>query len=471
MIFPVITFILMTFIIGIHSASRIGGKVKNFFVAGNIIPFWVLALSLSGQAIEVGSTTLNANISMTNPFLIGAIYPIGIGISLVLIGLFFAKPLHKMRLLTLPDFYFRRYDKSVETIVSFLCVASFIVLLAANLAGLGFILSQILPGTLTQSQYTIMIALIIMIYTMAGGLFAVTWNDILHVGVILLGFVAAFIWMVNNKGSEFSMSTISTQLTMDPLIDFNKGALQNWAYLLALGLGDIIAIDFMERVFAAKSPRYAKASCILSGLLTIMIGTLIAFIGILAFTFFPEGTKPENLNLISFINQYLPHGIGMMVMIGLIGACISTADGAIMACSVVISKNVIQQRFPNLIPQNRLLLFSRLTAIPITILSIVVAIYKPEPGTLLVLAFDMVFAGCLIPLTLGIYWKKANARAAFWAMLIPSTVRLAFFFIEEYKLIGPNLFGLGTIVSPILSLTIFIAFCYGRKEDEKALKL
>jgi len=267
------------------------------------------------------------------------------------------------------------------------------------------------------------------------------------------------------------MSTISTQLTMDPLIDFNKGALQNWAYLLALGLGDIIAIDFMERVFAAKSPRYAKASCILSGLLTIMIGTLIAFIGILAFTFFPEGTKPENLNLISFINQYLPHGIGMMVMIGLIGACISTADGAIMACSVVISKNVIQQRFPNLIPQNRLLLFSRLTAIPITILSIVVAIYKPEPGTLLVLAFDMVFAGCLIPLTLGIYWKKANARAAFWAMLIPSTVRLAFFFIEEYKLIGPNLFGLGTIVSPILSLTIFIAFCYGRKEDEKALKL
>ena len=64
------------------------------------------------------------------------------------------------------------------------------------------------------------------------------------------------------------------------------------------------------------------------------------------------------------------------------------------------------------ISDRKLLIISRLMAIPVVAFAIYLAHVKPEPGILLVLAFDVVFAGCLVPLTLGIYWKKANTPGA-----------------------------------------------------------
>ena len=47
-------------------------------------------------------------------------------------------------------------------------------------------------------------------------------------------------------------------MDLSGLFDVANGALLNWGALFALGLGDIIALDFMERVFAAKNPKTAR---------------------------------------------------------------------------------------------------------------------------------------------------------------------------------------------------------------------
>jgi len=83
---PVLAFLLVSLLIGLHSSARIGGKVRNFYVAGNIIPSWVIAVSLLGQAIDSGSSLGNASSSMTSGFWSGVVLPMGIGLSLLLIG-------------------------------------------------------------------------------------------------------------------------------------------------------------------------------------------------------------------------------------------------------------------------------------------------------------------------------------------------------------------------------------------------
>src|SRR5687767_11882789 len=95
MLLPILTFVAISFIIGIYSAGQIGGKVKNYFVAGNIIPFWVLAMSQTGQAIEIGGTFNNAFFTFSGGFWAGNVLATGIGISLILTGIFFAEPLNK----------------------------------------------------------------------------------------------------------------------------------------------------------------------------------------------------------------------------------------------------------------------------------------------------------------------------------------------------------------------------------------
>jgi Na+/proline symporter len=262
------------------------------------------------------------------------------------------------------------------------------------------------------------------------------------------------------------MAAVDHGVRWEVITNLHEGALKFWASLLALALGDIVALDFMERVFAAKSPKYAKVSCILSGIITIVIGAILALLGIFAAEVMGH-TGGAN-TFLSFIAEHLPVGISMMVIMALIAACISTIDGAIMASSVVVTKNIVQQNFPAMIPNKKLLLFSRLACIPVTLGSIIIAILRPVPGDLLILAFDVVFAGCLVPLAFGIYWKRATARAALWAVIVPSILRIVLHFVSDYGLISGVYAGIETLIPPIISCVILV--CVSLQQDERQLQ-
>jgi len=156
---------------------------------------------------------------------------------------------------------------------------------------------------------------------------------------------------------------------------------------------------------------------------------------------------------------------------GIIGAGASTADGGILGVSAVLGRNILQRnilrplerrrRLQNaegktaeeakIISDRKLLIFSRIMAIPVVALAIFIAIVRPEPGMLLVLAFDVVFAGCLVPLTLGIYWKKANTPGALAAVVVGSILRLYLFYT-----IPEHLAGLDTMIPPVVSLIVMV---------------
>ncbi|MBW2342143.1 MAG: hypothetical protein JRF50_17680 [Deltaproteobacteria bacterium] len=104
-----------------------------------------------------------------------------------------------------------------------------------------------------------------------------------------------------------------------------------------------------------------------------------------------------------------------------------------------------------IISDRKLLVAARAMAIPVVAVAIFIAVVKPEPGILLVLAFDVVFAGCLVPLTLGIYWKKANTPGALTAVFVGSILRLILFYQ-----IPEHLAGLDTLIPPVVSLIVMV---------------
>jgi Na+/proline symporter len=104
-----------------------------------------------------------------------------------------------------------------------------------------------------------------------------------------------------------------------------------------------------------------------------------------------------------------------------------------------------------IISDRKLLVISRIMAIPVVAFAIWLAIVKPEPGILLVLAFDVVFAGCVVPLTLGIYWSKANTPGALAAVIIGSILRIYLFYTVPEELAG-----LDTLIAPVVSLLVMV---------------
>ena len=89
--------------------------------------------------------------------------------------------------------------------------------------------------------------------------------------------------------------------------------------------------------------------------------------------------------------------------------------------------------------------------LPTFVAAILVAYYRPEPGMLLVLAFDVVFAGCVAPLILGLYWKKANTYGALVAVIVGSVLRIVL-----YYTIPAAWAGLDTLIPPVVSFVLMV---------------
>ena len=147
----------------------------------------------------------------------------------------------------------------------------------------------------------------------------------------------------------------------------------------------------------------------------------------------------------------MPEMIGIFLILGIIGASMSTAAGVILDLSNVITRNLIQKYSSGVKNNKKILHLARLIAIPIMVLAIIIAYYHPKPGILLILAFDIVLAGCFVPLLLGIYWKKANTIAAITSIIFGAILRLTLFLI-----IPDSLSGLDTLLNPLIILFLFI---------------
>ncbi len=448
----VAAFIILTLAVGILSSKMIKSSGKRLIVAGKSLPLGLVGTMLAAQAVDGNSSLGNAALVYDFGFWAGAVIPIGLGICLLITAAFYAKPLNKMSMFTLPDFYFRRYGNGAEGISGILMIISFTVLVAGNLAACGLIL-QIVFGI--DYFYGILISsLVIVAYTVAGGLFASAWTNLFQVYLAIGAFWAGFLFFAGGFAPD-SWDTIYNAappgyLDISGLTDIGNGALINWAGILALGLGDIVALEFMERVFAANNPKTAQRGALMGGALTLFTVLPTSMLGIAAIYYLPTGT-PSGEAFPLLATQHLPFAIGAAMLMGVIGASMSTASGGLLAISSVISRNFVSRIIRNrwmkkpVWGDSKLLLITRITIIPMMVAGTTLGYYVPEPGVYLILAFDIVFAGAFAPLTFGLFWKKANMPAAIACLVIGSALRLYFYFTmpEEW-------FGLDTMIPPLV---------------------
>lgn len=458
----VAAFIGLTLAVGIISSKMVKKSGRRLIVAGKSLPLAMVGTMLAAQAVDGNSSLGNIALVFEFGFWAGAVIPIGLGVCLIITGIAYAKKLNKMSMFTLPDFYFRRYGNGAEGISGILMIISFTILVAGNLAASGFIL-EVVFGIDYFWGITIS-ALVVVAYTIAGGLFASAWTNLFQVYLAIGAFWAGFIFFAggfsgvewdtiyNNAPPEF--------MDITGLTDIANGALINWAGILALGLGDIVALDFMERVFAARDPKTAQRGAFMGGALTLFTVLPTSMLGIVAFYFLPADTVPD-LALPLLATEHMPFAIGAAILMGVIGASMSTASGGLLAISSVVSRNFIQRiirrRWLNKPAwgDSKLLMATRVIIVPMMIGGTALGYFLPAPGIYLILAFDVVFAGALAPLTFGLFWSKANMPAAIASLIVGSALRLYLFFVMP-----GDLAGLDTMIPPVVSVILFIVVAY-----------
>ena len=247
----VIAFLAASLVVGTLTSRLVKKSSRRYMVAGKSLPLFFVGTMLAAQSIDGKSSLGNVSLVYQFGFWSGAVIPIGLTVCLVLTGAFYAKKLNKMSMLTLPDFYYRRFGAGPEGISAILMMISFIVLVAGNFAASGFILSAVLHIDFFWSM--LIAALVVLVYTFAGGLFSSAYTDIFQIYLAIGAFWAAFIFFAGGfSGVDFGTilgNVPPSYLDLSGLTDMGNGALVNWAGILELGLVYIVSLDYMERVF------------------------------------------------------------------------------------------------------------------------------------------------------------------------------------------------------------------------------
>ncbi len=463
----ILLFLFGTLGIGVWASKKIKGDSVNYLVAGRGLVLPLAAATLMAQSVDSNATLGNTDLAAEFGFWAGASLPIGLALCLLMTALFFAKPMNRMGLITLPDFYRVKYNRITEFVASIIMVLSFSFLLAGNLVAGGYLFQSFL-GT-SYLAGVMLIAIVVFIYTASGGLFAVAYTDAIQVAIALVGSVVLIGFIGFNFGLEIPAG--SGPLDFAQLTNPEAGAAINWATLLALGLGDIVAIDFMARVFAAESPETAQRACLIGSAGTIIIGVPFSLIALSATKILAQaGITADGPLLFALLKGVVPPLVGLLVIAAILCASLSTADGAILGTASVMAHNILGIRHEDHTTSgDRLLLITRIMAFIITALGVFFALRVPQTGILLLLAFDIGFAGLLIPLAGGLYWPKATWLGALACILSGTLTRLVLFVlmpttfgIENTLFYIPNeIFtsdfdGFPTLISPLIGLAMFI---------------
>lgn len=458
--------VLLVIVVGLVVARRVDGDSTNFLVAGRSLALPLVAAGLMGQAVDSNATLGNTDLTYSLGFWAGASLPLGLGLCLLITGVFFAAPMNRMGLLSLPDFYRIKYSRGIELASSVVMIFSFCILLAGNLVAGGFLFERFLGTSYTGG--VLLIVVVVLSYTLTGGMFSDAYTALVQVVITLIGTAALLIWVAVTYG--ITIPEGSGPFDLGQLGDPAQGAVVNWATLIALGIGDIIAIDFMQRIFSARTPQIARRACFVAAAGTAVVGIPYALVALSIRAVYGD-TPPDGPVLFALLDDYAPAALTILVLSAIIAASCSTANGAILGTAAVVVRNIagVEPRAQDRSVPDPLLRLVRLTMLPVCGIAIFFALVVPQTGILLTLAFDLMLAGLIVPFVLGHYWSRITPAAAGAAIAVGVTVRLVLFALTPTMygventvlyvpndLIGASFDGWPTFIAPLASAAAFV---------------
>lgn len=484
-IFGVSLTVAAVLLVGIIVARKIDGDSQNYLVAGRRLGLPLVFVSLMGAAVDSNATVGNTDLTSDFGFWAGASLAIGLAICLFISGLFFAKPLNRMRLFTLGDFFRLRYGRTSEVTASFIMIFAFTILLAGNLVACGYLLDRF--ANVPYGWGVVLSVLLVVGYTIAGGLYSDAYTSAIQVTITIVATVALVWWVASSYGIVIPEGM--GPFDMEQLFSIEGGAPINWATLISLGIGDLVAIDFMQRIFGAKSPEVARRACFSAAALTAAVGTCYGVIALSVSTTLNLSAANGPV-LFQLLDDYAPPLLAMLVLSGIIAASFSTASGAILATSAIAVRNIFGvRRVPGpreVVGADPLLRWTRLAMVPVVVCGSFLAIQVAQTGILLTLAFDIMLACLAAPFIFGVYWRRPGPSAYLAAAGVGLVVRLTFlaltptlygvdnniFYIPN-SIVGPGFDGWATLISAAIAFGTFIVVGLlkprngGHHEDER----
>lgn len=426
-------------------ASKKVETTTDYVLAGRRLPIWMAAPSI--MATWFAAETLMGSSSEAYKYgLQGVIFdPFGATMCLVLSALLIVRLARRAQYMTIMDFFQKRYGTTMSVVGSIAQIIGYFGWTAAQIVAGGAILQALLGWDLSVGM--ILVAGVVTIYTMAGGLWADTALDFIQMFLTMGGLLVIFggiLWAVGGLDAFIGMAGAQNTeypFAMAPTAEegyLGYSGTMGWFYYLAawmaIGLGSIPAQDYLQRTCAAKNENIAVKSTYVAAFLYITFGALSPFIGMAAYTAIGPEIEGEATQfiLIMMAMKYLHPILVALFVAALASALMSTSDSSMLAGATMFTENIVKVFKPDLSDKSQLFL-TRAALVVSGLLSLAIALWAETIYQLAVLANTCILVGMVAPYIIGMYWKKANhigALTSFFSGTL-SWVFLSMFYYQE----------------------------------------
>jgi SSS family transporter len=411
-------FVLLYWAISVAIGLIASLKVKNtadFAAAGHALPMYVVTATVFATWFGA-EAVLGAPATFLQEGLAGVVAdPFGSSMCLILVGLFFAKPLYQKKYLTIGDFYRERYGRTVEVLITLCISASYLGWVAAQIMALGLVFNVVSGGEISRDVGMLIGSGSVLIYTMFGGMWAVAVTDFLQMIIIVVGLLYIGYEVTNLAGG---VGTVVQHANNAGLFEFFPKA--NFAEIIGfisalctMMLGSIPQQDVFQRVTSSRTVQIAQRAAILGGILYFCFAFLPMILAYSAHLLTPEmvqeGLKTDSqLILPQLILSHTPLVAQIIFFGALLSAIKSCASATLLAPSVSFSENIIKGFFKELKPAQYLLIMRLTTLVFAVIVTIIAMDSKLSIFKMVESAYKVTLVAAFVPLLCGVYWKRAT---------------------------------------------------------------
>jgi len=435
--------------IGLWAAVRVK-STSDFAVAGRHLPFYMVIATVF--ATWFGSeTVLGIPATFLQEGLHGVVAdPFGSSLCLIFVGLFFAAPLYRKKLLTIGDFYKKRFGRGVEVLTTVAIVISYLGWVGAQITALGLVFNVVSGGELSREAGMWIGSGTILIYTLFGGMWAVAITDLLQMIIICIGMLyigGSVSSLVGGVGAVISHAAADGKFSFWPALDLREivAFVATWITMM---LGSIPQQDVFQRVQSSKTERIAVWGSVLGGSLYFcfaFVPMFLAYSATMVDKEMVDGLIENDPQMIlpTLILNHAPLFAQVMFFGALLSAIKSCASATLLAPSVTFTENILRPMLPKM-TDKRLLWWMRVVTLTFTALVTLYAMNsKLSIFKMVENAYQITLVMAFVPLACGVYWKRATNQGALAATVLGfATWILLLLFGPEAPFLPPQFAGL-----------------------------
>ena len=444
----VAVYLIATVAIGLY-ANRYIANMTDYIVAGRSLRSYLGVATMIGTELGLVTVMYASQAGFLKGF---AAFHVALvaGVVTLLVGLtgFIVVPLRRMGVMTIPEFYEKRFSRGVRVVGACILVASGVLNMGLFLK-IGSIFVAGLTGMTSQLQVNIVMTVLlalVLVYTVLGGMVSVIITDYIQFIVLSAGLLLACVLATRTIGWDNTVETLRSirgESGMNPLDRNAFGPLYPvWITFVGLA-GCAVWQTAVMRACAMENAKLVKRLFVWSSVGFLVRWLLPCFLGVCALTycwqnpqlksfFFDEHMEPvvtaSPWALPVFLSQILPAGVIGLIGAAMLAAFMSSHDSYLLCWSSVVTQDIVAPLFGERLSTRRRLLITRAVILLVGLFLLVWGLWYPLDQSMwsyMAISGAIYFTSAFALLAFGLYWKSASTAGAYMALACGFTAIVA----------------------------------------------